>query len=298
MTRHKSFAFISIVATFIFPLPGIASQEPETLRELTEKVVQLEDKAGADSYLKEYYDDLPSQNAKLSMECPRLAEEALKPRLVFVGDKHGDLEPIELVQSIARGHLRRGFKPTLVIEFVFARYQAHVNSYLSGRMTLAQLRTHIEFDDFGWSWKWEQVSRLLVLARKHGLRVIAAEQGSNNMAMRDSFTAKLLVRDLFANPDDKYIVMYGTHHLLGRGHLPDLLERRGFVSQLKIVNFLGRETEAALTAAGDEKANCLRLRPNLIFSSRLSALGELREYYQELRDGPQEPREPEAALKL
>ena len=284
------------LAILVFAV-AITSQAaaPETLRELTEKVIEIEDRIMNEPYLKQYYDDLPATAARAG-DCSSLKDEALRSRLVFVGDEHGDLGPIQLIESIAREHLRRGVKPALVIEFIFARYQARIDAYLKGRITLQQLRRQVKFDDFPWSWKWEQVSLLLELGRKEGLRVIAAEEGSNNDATRDPFTAQLLVRDMQANPAQVYLVMYGTLHLLGRNHIPDLLERRGYVSQMKIVNFLGRKTEAALIAAGSEKATCLRLHPNLVFwAGGKSALDHLREYHQELKNYDQEPR-PEAAF--
>ncbi len=152
-----------IFAALLFCLPLFASAE--SLPELTRRVIELEEKAGYyDRHLRAYYDGLAT-GTTLAEGCDSVFEALLAPRFLFLGDQHDIPDPVDYLEQVAREKARRGEKPALVIELIFRQYQASIDAFLAGRASLEELRRESHFDDFGWAWKWESISRALSLGR-------------------------------------------------------------------------------------------------------------------------------------
>jgi hypothetical protein len=124
------------------------------------------------------------------------------------------------------------------------------------------------------------VARILVTARQLGLRVIAGERGSGGMAQRDVFAAGLIAADAARHPGARYVVMYGSVHLIG---VADQLARRGLRPQLTVLNFLGRKTEQALIAAGTQSSQCMKFADDLYYANPTGPAGSLAWWVRYLR---------------
>ena len=263
------------------------SARSETLRELTEKVIALEDSTGFhDRYLAAYYAGLPVAGAQ-DAACDSVNQALLSPRFVFLGDQHDIPFPVDHLSRLVRDRVAGGDRPALVIEFLFREHQAAIDDYLAGVITLERLREISRFDSFGWSWRWESISRVLVLGRELGLRVISAEEGSNNMDTRDPFSARVIHEDALAHPGQTYVVLYGAMHLFGARSIPSLLRAYGHASIVRTTNFLGRRTVEAVEASRGEGSLCLALAPGEYYLSSKTPVQELRECYEYLSGGGQ-----------
>lgn len=277
----KNIAIILFVGTLSACASNPFSREPAStpeLRTITERVIQWEDSPlHADKYMTAYYADLPVDKAR-SFPCTETLAMTENAKIVLIGDEHTNDEAVVLASEVLHRRVKSGERPVLVIEFVFHKYQSIIDEYLSGRISLATLRKRVKFDDFPWAWNWDDISRTLVIAKRLKLRVLSGEEGSNNMDTRDAFTAQVIDKDLKKHPGSRYVVIYGTAHLLGKDHLGDHLARLGHESVFTIINFLGRKTEAAVIASGDLEARCLTLRDGLIYRSRNSLTQNLRDW--------------------
>ena len=246
---------------------------------LSAKVRKLEKKPqNADKYLDAYYEDLPAFSAK-PIDCARVLPQTVGTKFVLVGDEHNNSDSGKLLERVIDAH---SVKPTVMIEFIFARHQKSVDEYLAGKITLAEVRKRSKFDSFGWAWKWEEISHVLVMAKERRLRVLAGEEGSNNMKTRDLFTVNAILNDLQADPMRQYVILYGTSHLLGRGHLADLLRKRSETreaSQVKIVNFLGSRSGDVIRAAREESALCFDMGEGVYYQSQRTVMENLKAYY-------------------
>ena len=159
-----------------------------------------------------------------------------------------------------------------------------INSYLEGKITLAQVRKQSKFDSFGWGWKWESISRVLVIGKELRLRVISAEKGEGDMSDiedRNKFTSEIIRKDALKNPG-KYVILYGAGHNLGNLSTPIMMAKLGLHPQVVHTPYLGRLAEDVIKAAGSEDAKCLSFDRDIYYYSPLSPLEGLRSYYQEL----------------
>jgi hypothetical protein len=230
----------------------------------------------------------PSRARRVSDD--EILKRALDHQFILIGDEHGSLEPIIRAQAII-GHLvQLKQMPVLAVEFIFSRHQRFLDAFLTALedvQSLELLRRQIRFDEKGWGWKWEHVSRLLRAAKHLTLRVIAAEQGfgfMGDLKRRDRFTAKLITEDVRKHPGEIYVILYGTMHILGRKHLSGLLLSRGFKSQLKIISHLGRLTQAVAEAANSTGAGVLDLGDGIIYTSAQDMITNLQAYHSQLTD--------------
>lgn len=260
------------------------SAAPESIREITRAVIELEAKfpAPLHAYMMEYYRDIPTASAR-ETNCEDILSRALDHRFVLVGDLHNKPEPAMLLERMMEHMLRHGQNPTVVIEFIFHTDQAVIDEYLSGGISLEEVRRRVRFDDFHWAWKWDDISRVLAAGKRLKLRVISGELGVRAPSDRDRFTAETIHRDAAGAPNRKYLIFYGTAHLLGENHIGDRLKKLGRADQLAVINFLGRATEPVLDAMSPADANCIRFSKNLSYVSKDAPSVGLREYHEYLR---------------
>lgn len=282
MTGLRGLAATLVLGAGLTASSAVPLSQPVTLSEYTQAVIRLELQTGMyDSYLENYYADLKVDSA-LALSREQIIKLTVPAKFTFLGDSHEGTEAVDLLREVVLLHLKEHLKPVLVIEFIFARYQRDVDAYLKGEILLSQLRKNVRFDQYHWAWKWDDISQVLVLAKERGLRVIAGEEGSNNMNTRDAFTARVIADDVAKNPGGTYVILYGTLHLLGDGHLPRRLQVLAPGQQIRIVNFLGRKTEEAIRAVGTMSDRSFLLEGATYYVSRKTPFEELRSYYDYL----------------
>jgi len=267
------------------PSSGRALAGAAQLAVLTQKVSVLEaeltkEEPDLELYDGDYFRSIdPSCAHRLSYD--DILRRALDHQFILIGDEHGSLEPIILAEDII-GHLvQRKQTPVLAVEFLFSRHQRFLNAFLAAHedvRSLELLKRQIRFDEKGWGWEWVHVSRLL-------LRVLAAEQGFGFMAdlrRRDRFTVNLIAEDVRQHPGEIYVILYGTMHILGRRHISGLLSSRGFTSQLKIISYLGRLTQAVAEVVGSTEAGTIDLGNGIIYTSAQDMIANLETYHSQL----------------
>ena len=130
---------------------------------------------------------------------------------------------------------------------------------------------------------------LLLTAKHLKVRVIAAEQGfgfMGDLRRRDRFTVNLIADDVRHHPGEIYVIVYGTMHILGKKHLSGLLASRGHTSQLKIINHLGRLTQAVAEAINSTEAGAVDLGDGIIYTSTQDMITNLETYRSQLACPP------------
>lgn len=267
------------------------------LSDLTQKVLALEDEyyksdPVARPYDKGYFDSIQANMAR-KVSCAGILPDALVAQFILIGDEHGTLDPIILVENILHQAVLSGQKATLVIEFIFRRHQAYLDAFMAAhedKRALAKLRKQIDFDGFGWGWKWNDITRVLLAAKHLHLRVIAGELGldgpkapQHTLEERDKFTISEIEKDLSRHLGEKYVVLYGTMHILGPDHLSGLLAADGHLSQLKTIRLLGRRTQDVVEAIGITHPGCMSLGDGVIYNKEQDLVESLQAYYEDLK---------------
>ena len=73
--------------------------QAETVRELTLKVIALEEKLQLnDRYQQDYYQGLPASSARV-IRCDDLLGKFLAPRFFHIGDEHTQSYPVDLLEK-------------------------------------------------------------------------------------------------------------------------------------------------------------------------------------------------------
>lgn len=138
-------------------------------------------------------------------------------RVVLLGDQHDNADVKRLAVECLRG-MTGGGPVTLAIEFIQPQFQAVLDAYSAGQIELSELRERA-YEPSHWSFAWRLYAPLFEGARKLGVRVVAVEPGTHlALEQRDAGIATA-VRGI----GGRVLVFYGSFHLLGAGHLADLL---------------------------------------------------------------------------
>jgi uncharacterized iron-regulated protein len=253
-----------------------------SLKQITDEVIAFEARDQFKSYMDQYYEELrPSPAA--AVPCGDVKARAPDFPFVFIGDEHTSDYPLRKMREFARYMISHGVRPVLAIEFIFHQYQPDLDLYLTSKIDAAELRRRVHFDDFQWAWKWENLEPLLGAARDLHLRVLAAEEGSNNMDTRDAFAARQILDDLAKHPGSRYLIMYGTAHLLGQNRIPFYIRAAGHPRMLRVIDFLGHETLDVIQAIGTEDNVCVKFEDDVYYMSAHSPKEQLIEYWEYLK---------------
>lgn len=197
--------------------------------------------------------DTPAEESR-KLDSAQLDERLAAARLVLLGDQHGTAAFQQNAQEVIE-KMARGAGPLhLVIEFIDARFQQHLDDYQAGRLAEAEFKKQA-YDGSEWGFPWRSFRAILATARDHGVRVIAGEPGRGlSLRQRDRGIAEK-VRAL----DGRALVFYGSLHILGDEHLSGLLEE-----DLILVS-IGDDTYWKLAGRFGPDFGNVELRPGLLF---------------------------------
>lgn len=146
-----------------------------------------------------------------------LRQELGRAGTVLLGDQHDDAR-IKALALECLGAMRATGPVTLAIEFIRPEFQPVLDAYISGAIDLGALRERA-YQPSHWSFAWRLYAPLFEGARRLGVRVVAVEPGTHlDLPARDAGIAAA-VRAI----PGRVLVFYGSFHLLGAGHLADLL---------------------------------------------------------------------------
>ena len=111
---------------------------------------------------------------------------------------------------------------TLVVEWVSEAHQGDLDDFLRGEIDLLDLRERIAFNEF-WGFPWKNYEPILVAARELGVRILAVEGERSRRRDFDAVIAQKVKSDSLQHPDMRYLISYGSFHILGKGHLRESL---------------------------------------------------------------------------
>ena len=147
---------------------------------------------------------------------------------VLLADYHiapeSQLRTVEVLEAMAtRGPV------TLVLEWIDRRYQVAVDAYLAGDMDAESLRKKIHYDEH-WPFAWKHYRPVLEAARRVKSRVILVEDfaAESQASLSERDDAVVAAVQAVADGDTRLLVVYGSYHTLGEGHLGDKLAAAGF----------------------------------------------------------------------
>lgn len=115
-----------------------------------------------------------------------------------------------------------------------------MNEYLSGLITLEELRDKIDFERF-WPFSWENYREILQIAKRFRLPVLALNilerrRSSSMLRERDRAAAERVASELSSHPESTVFILYGELHL-ARPHLPaDLRDRIGRNAAVTVIH--------------------------------------------------------------
>lgn len=190
------------------------------------------------SYEKAFRSSLP-RTGKAAKKT-ELLQAIRRANVVLVGDFHPFRQSqkgfLRLIEECAP-HSKR---PVLALECVQQAHQSAVNEYLSGYITVEELRDKIDFGKY-WPFSWENYREILICAKRMGIPVLALnvlerKKTPSMLRERDRAAAEKIAPELTSHPDSTIFLLYGELHL-ARNHLPaDLRARLGKRARLVVVH--------------------------------------------------------------
>jgi hypothetical protein len=141
--------------------------------------------------------------------------------LVYGGDFHA----LAQAQRTHLRLLRRIQKPVvLALESFQAASQKHLDAFISGDLSLEDLRAKSKWDQT-WGFSWDHYRPLLELAKARGFRLLALNSkiGSRKLEARETKAARLIARNVGAG--HLLYVIFGDLHL-APSHLPLKVEKQ------------------------------------------------------------------------
>lgn len=170
-----------------------------------------------------------------------LATRLEAAHLVLVGDLHLAPASQDLSAALLEAMARGDGPLAVALEWIDRRHQAKVDAYLAGRLDAAKLKAAIGFDKT-WGFSWASHRRLLEAIKAAGAAVVLAEdfRDDEGLGARDRDLTTRLAAHAAAHPGTRYLVPYGTYHVLGKGHLAE-----------RLAAALGSPATVVLTAADE-----------------------------------------------
>ncbi len=166
----------------------------------------------------------PSQ----SLSMTQFFQNVMSSQLIFVGDYHADATSqrfaLQLLTRLRSANPDQSM--CLGIEFVYAEHQSKLDDYVSGAITIDQLRRHIVVEQ-GWSFQFESYQALLEYARDHNIALLALNSKASSLQVRDRNAAQVIKRyyaQVSSSKNLQMVVLFGDLHVAAK-HLPLLVAR-------------------------------------------------------------------------
>lgn len=230
-------AGFSVVPASAAPLTAAAIKTLKSMRAtVQEHIAELEQEltpsSALDKYRKEYMQAIPHIPFSPAPEAEIQRAVADAP-FIFLGDEHTTAASQDNAVAVM-AWAAAGKKPlTLVLEWIDESFQTSIDTYLSGKTTLTDLRKAIQYDKL-WGFPWKGYARVLEQAKRLKLRVLLAERLKTKRSLRerDLYITKKIATDRKAAPHMRYLVIYGDYHVLGNNHLSHLMGEAGCKPQV------------------------------------------------------------------
>ncbi|MCO4782159.1 MAG: ChaN family lipoprotein [Candidatus Cloacimonetes bacterium] len=171
------------------------------------------------TYEKEYFDRVNSTKPSLLNEAD-FYDRLNQSKIIVMADNHVSFGSQTNTINIIQRQSKSSKKLILVIEWIDRSFQAVVNQYLLGQLSLDELKSKVLFDEL-WAFSWESYSRILKAAKDQKVPIYLVENLKNtkDLTSRDDEITKLVNKLLQKNAESQVMVVYGTYHILGKNHL-------------------------------------------------------------------------------
>jgi hypothetical protein len=232
-------------------------------------------------YLKSFKDLSPQVSTWNEIE-----EKIKSAQVILVSDEHISSESQDntrrVVAAMAEGASTGAKDLSMVIEWIDVSHQKYVDRYLAGKIELSELKEKLKFKKW-WGFSWNSYKRILLQAKRLGVRVLAGGYLKNSLTLRerDRAIAERISLDKACRGDSaRYLVAYGVYHLLGKNHLKDQLARVGLKPGLVIVEDIDHLYWKALLEHRDtDSVKQLRLSEDTFFIETRKTVAMTKRYH-------------------
>ncbi len=132
--------------------------------------------------------------------------------LVVVGDFHPHAGVKNWLFDVLAALALSGHRPVLGLELIEHRFQAHIDTYLRGGSSEAELESKLGLEAT-WGFDWLPFRGLLRLAKFAGLRVVGLDDRTLTGVQRDRRLAAQIRQGLAQEPQESLICLIGENHL-------------------------------------------------------------------------------------
>lgn len=142
--------------------------------------------------------------------------------IVYVGDYHTFRPAQDAFAELVEASLRADRRAVLALEFVEGAKQKVLDAYLAGRITERTFLKRIAHPYRGGFEIWPGFRRILELAKRHHLEVVAIDRragGPSSLERRDRYAAERIAQAAKAADRPQLFVLMGQFHVVP-AHLP------------------------------------------------------------------------------
>lgn len=191
-------------------------------------------------------------------------------RLVLLSDTHSSPSSQGLGKKVL-AEMRASGPVGLVLEWIAPRFQAEVDTFLAGKISLPALKEAIDFEDH-WGFPFPGYGEILTYARDHGVPIQLVDPLRGlSLAERDQKIVAGTLRLSQKRPEARILVIYGTYHLLGKNHLSERFARSPLGQPLVLVDTAPKLFWRVFSKTPDlAKLGCMQLFPDVYFLSEQS----------------------------
>ncbi len=173
-----------------------------------------------------------------------LLKTILRKKIVYCGDYHTLKQSQRTMLRLLREIYPRKQEIVLCLETFQIRHQRHVNEYLSGAISEAQLLEKVDYLNT-WGFSWHNYRSLLQFAKENSLPLLALNSSDStqkkSLETRDQMAAKILAENMLKHPGALHFVQFGDLHV-AENHLPKEVSLRAEAARDHLLIFQNSET--------------------------------------------------------
>lgn len=235
-------------------------------------------------YAAGYHQQLNSLNIERPMGAGELLAAVQKSAIVLVGDVHDN--PLDKIHfnEILQAMSHKTSSLYVVLEWVPREFSPALRQYLDGGLTLRQFARVLRESHF-WPFPLAPYLDTLKKIKELGVQILLPEflNGTRNVWQRDQAVVERIHAARALDSRARFLVFYGNYHLLGGGHLLDLLHQGGLGNPLVVLGYAENLYWQGALFWGQEKlGEAFWLGANLVYWSSADPLVWLEERWQQM----------------
>lgn len=235
-------------------------------------------------YAAGYHQQLNSLNIERPMGTGELLVEMQKSPIVLVGDVHDN--PLDKIHfnKILQAMSYETSSLYVVLEWVPREFFPELRQYFDGGLTLRQFARVLRESHF-WPFPLAPYLDTLEKIKELGVQILLPEflNGTRNVWQRDQAVVEMIRTTRAHDSRARFLVFYGNYHLLGDGHLLDLLHQGDLGDPLVVIGYAENlYWQGALFWGRETLSEAFRLGANLVYWSSADPLVWLEERWQQM----------------